>query len=170
MKIPTANEMVDLCLERLARIGIDNKKTYNQWIDDQNPISSRRMFGLHWLGMSFRKRHALGYYAKMIKTDWIIELYEESRGAFTQFDLHEKKPINLRPSQLSQLCMHGMIWDSLYKKRLNCPLKAGHPFYCALADSDENQLCVFVAQDGSNRVLGECPLDIFERALMARSR
>lgn len=171
MNIPKTSEMAERCLQHLTKMGIDNKETYKQWIEDRTPINSKRMFALHWLGMSLRKKHSPGFYIKMIKTDLIIEMFERSLEGVTQFDLYQKQPINPHrlPLQLSQLCMHSLIHDAFYKKRLNCPLKAGNPVYCPLADADENKLCKYVVQDGSEQVLGECPLDIFEHLMAIRS-
>ena len=175
MNVPTTAEMVRLCLERLAKIGLRTRNDCDRVFLDATPMHPLKAFALHWLALDYRQKHQEGFCVEMFKTDRLIEILEPARRHITFFDLRTRQPHEFHPGRLYYSSQSALVWATLHARRLDCPLKRGHPYFCPNGGSSHDQLCVFHGNEDEAKRSGmaleqECILDIFERTAGLRGQ
>ena len=171
MGILTTLEMTDRCLSHLANVGVSCVDEAIGLEKSTDAISSARLFAAHWKGLNYRRQNSEGFFVKQMLSDGLADVFEMSREICTFFNSSTKSPVNLSPNRISHSSLPYIFRDAFYRKRLECPLKFGRPFFCPNHNKDADTLCVFHERNGDEigEKLGECTLDLVERQIVARS-
>ena len=132
-------------------------------------MDPRKQYALHWLGLNYRREKGDGICSYLHATDQLIDILELARRHVTFFDLKTRQPYAFHPGRINYSSQGTLIWDALHLPKIECPLKAGNPYFCRNADAAKDKLCVFFGRDEDARASGmaiqqECLLDIFERS------
>jgi hypothetical protein len=94
-------------------------------------------------------------------TEGIYEVLGRAKGALSFYNLRTRQPDHFNPRKIDAITIHSILVQAFSERRIQCPLKMGHPFFCNSAQHDSNTLCVWHI-GGERR---ECLVDILERQL-----
>ena len=167
LKIQTTAQMTDLCLERLAKLGLRTRKDCDAMLMDTTPFNAGKQLALHWIGLNYRKEYGDGFFYDAFKTDQLSEILELADKHVTFFDLESRMPYSFHPGRIYYSSQTALVWDALHAPRLTCPLKHGRPYFCPSANTPSTSLCTFYGSEEFAREKGmavqqECIFDIFE--------
>jgi hypothetical protein len=121
----------------------------------------------HTLALQYRRERAATLPGELLTHRGFENIIDLSPESISYYNLHSLQPdTRLYPRRIDLLTLHHLLQQVLSERRLECPLKEGHPFYCHSANSGPNTLCTW--QIGNETV--ECLVDVIERGYQLKSK
>jgi hypothetical protein len=166
--------MTDLCLERLAKIGLNSRADCDVALSADTTLHAGKQFALHWIGLNFRREQGDGFFYNLFKTDQVYEILGLVGGHVTFYDLTSGEPYRFHPGRIYYSSQNWLVWDALHLAKLECPLKYGRPYFCPGSRVGASKLCTFHGEPDNQRVPGltskqECILDLFDKPGLFRN-
>lgn len=92
-------------------------------------------------------------------TGGISDLLRLALPVISFYNLNTGQPDHFDARKIDALTIHSLLLQALSQPRIDCPLKAGDPFFCSSATLPPNKLCVWKHAEGTS----ECLVDILEK-------
>lgn len=126
---------------------------------DRNKLLLSKAMTLHYEGLKLRNLNPSRFPFELATTDILMKFLEISKSCVTFYNLNTFEPISPYEDRTDVLQIHNLLNQFLLDKKIECPLKKGHPFFCPSYDKHEDTLC---AWRDFESVKHECRADIFD--------